>query len=1263
MSTSFSINGKIYNITLSSLPADITLNTFIREHVGLSGTKFMCQEGGCGVCVCVVTGKHPITGNVRTWTVNSCLTLLNTCADWDITTTEGIGNKSVGYHPIQKRLAKMNGTQCGFCSPGFVMNMYGLLKSKGGNVTMEEVENSFGGNICRCTGYRPILDTMKSFAVDSTIEVPEECQDIEDINNIICTKTSNLCKSSCTILSKRSPINYKDGSYWSWPKSIGEIFSIIEKLKVKKYFLVAGNTATGVFQRDPFIKTFIDVNNVSELRQHSITPKALTLGANLSLTDTMAIFEEAAKMKGFEYCQQLWNHFDLIANLPVRNMGTLAGNLIMKHNHNDFPSDVYIVFEALNAQVVLQESVVKEKAVTMAKFLKTEMNGKIIRAIILRPYLREQYIFDSYKIMIRAQNAHAYVNAAFLINVERPSLKIQNARICFGGINPGFVHATEIEDMLKGKQLYDSQVIAKVFSIASNTFIADSVISNGSPEYRQKLACGLLYKTILKNTPESLISEKLRSGAEILKRPLSSGKQVYESIPEDFPVHQPIEKYEGLKQTAGEATYANDIPVTVNQLWAAFVTAKLVGATVASIDTSAAFKLPGVVAFFTSKDIPGKNTTSGNEPMFFLENEELFVSGAIKFYNQPIGVIVAESNATANVAAELVKITYDGKGGEIFPTLHDVLNSRRSDRINHTIKSLIENLNVEDNYDIRGSGKLDLGLQYHFFMEPHTAAVIPFEGGLEIYATTQWMDLLQGVLTELLDMKNNEIQVKVRRLGGAFGGKATRSAFAACAASLAAHKLNRPVRFVQSIESMMNVLGKRWAFHCEYEFYVKQTGKIVALRSEFYEDAGYQSNESPMGHTVLVSKNCYEFTDNYKLDGYMILTNSPSNTPCRAPGSVEGIAMIENIIEHISFETGLDPVDVRKANLIPGHKMEQMLVYFIQSTDYKMRKQKVKTFNENNRWRKKGLGIAIMEYPIGYFGQFPASLAIYHRDGTVIISHGGIEMGQGMNTKIAQLASLELGIPVDMIRFEGSNTVNGANSMVTGGSIGSETLCYAVRKCCNTINERLKNVRQSLKNPSWLEIIQTAYNQHISLIVSEDCKPNDMDPYTVCALGLVEVEVDILTGNYHLPRVDILEDAGQSLNPNVDIGQIEGAFMMGLGYWTSEEIVVDKNTGELMTNRTWNYKPPGAKDIPIDFRIEMLSGSPNVAGFMRSKATGEPAICLTIAVGFALQEALQSSRSDAGLVKKWIPLTAPMTPERVLLHSGTDYSMLHLNYT
>ena len=254
----------------------------------------------------------------------------------------------------------------------------------------------------------------------------------------------------------------------------------------------------------------------------------------------------------------------------------------------------------------------------------------------------------------------------------------------------------------------------------------------------------------------------------------------------------------------------------------------------------------------------------------------------------------------------------------MLPTLHDVLNSASSaSRIQHASKSIIKELKITDSFDIQASGRLDMGLQYHFYMEPQTTIVIPFEGGYQVHCATQWMDLIQLVLANFLNIKNNEVQVQVRRLGGGYGGKATRCNLAACAAALAAYKLNRPVRFVQSLESMMNILGKRWGCLVEYDFHVKNSGKIVAINSRFYEDAGYLPNESPLGHTVLLSKNCYEFSDNYKLDGHIVLTDSPSNTPCRASGSVEGIALIENIIEQIAFETGQDPVDVRLANLLP----------------------------------------------------------------------------------------------------------------------------------------------------------------------------------------------------------------------------------------------------------------------------------------------------------------------------------------------------------
>lgn len=213
----------------------------------------------------------------------------------------------------------MNGSQCGFCTSGFVMNMYGLLESKEGKVSMAEVENSFGGNICRCTGYRPILDAMKSFANDSNIQVPAECQDIEDLSNKTCPKTGQVCSGSCH--KRLQYVSYDDGSKWHWPKNLTELFHVLSTVNPnEEYMLVAGNTAHGVYRRSENIKYFIDIHAIGELRGYELTADKLKLGANLSLTEAMDIFMDASKKPGFKYCEQLWKHFDLIANVPVRNV-------------------------------------------------------------------------------------------------------------------------------------------------------------------------------------------------------------------------------------------------------------------------------------------------------------------------------------------------------------------------------------------------------------------------------------------------------------------------------------------------------------------------------------------------------------------------------------------------------------------------------------------------------------------------------------------------------------------------------------------------------------------------------------------------------------------------------------------------------------------------------------------------------------------------------------------------------------------------------
>ncbi|KAH8389372.1 hypothetical protein KR200_001891 [Drosophila serrata] len=1258
MSIRFSVNGFPYEVLAADYAPDTTLNTFLRQHLHLTATKYMCLEGGCGSCVCVIRRRHPVTQEVQSRAANSCLTLLNTCDDAEIMTDEGLGNQQSGYHPIQKRLAQMNGTQCGYCSPGFVMNMYGLLEQHRGQVSMSQVEDAFGGNLCRCTGYRPILDAMKSFAVDSTVEIPPECVDIEDSFELLCPKTGQSCKGSCS----RPPQVDNDGSHWYWPKSLAELFSALAQVSNgERYILVAGNTAHGVYRRPRDIRHFIDVNMVPELRQTSIEADHLLLGGNVTLTDAMQLFLLAAKRPGFEYCSQLWRHFNLIANVPVRNNGTLAGNMSIKKQHSEFPSDVFITFEALDVHVLVYDNPSTQRVMTLLAYLGDTTQKLVLGGFILKAYPKDRFLFGSYKILPRAQNVHAYVNAGFLIEWQDIQRRIvRSARICFGNIRPDYVHDDELEQLLPGRDLYDPATVAQIFQQLPASLQPEERPPEASPEYRQILACSLLYKFLLGTAPRERVRERYRTGGLLLERPLSSGSQSFETIKKNYPVTKPVLKLEGLIQCSGEASYMNDLLTSSNAVYCAFVTAKRVGASIEQIDPSAALQCKGVVAFYSAKDIPGANNFV-TVTQFTPEVDEVFASGSVKYYDQPLGVIAALTQDVAVYAATLVLVTYVRDQRKIFTSINQVLSENIKERIvrfEGKEKGLPKIPPLAPG-DVLGRGILELESQYHFTMEPQTTIVVPLDNILQVYCSTQWMDGTQGAIAHMLGVSVNSIQLQVRRVGGAYGAKVTRCNLVACATALVASKLKRPARFVQTIESMMESNGKRWACRSDYEFRARANGSIIMLTNNYYEDAGCNLNENVVDFLTLpILRNVYNLTDsNYRTKGSAIITDAPSSTWCRAPGSAEGLAMTETALEHIAFTCQLDPADVRLVNLQPGSKMVQLLPKFLATTEYRKRREQINLFNTQNRWRKRGLGLALMSFPLNTSVAFnyPVTVAIYHEDGSVVISHGGIEIGQGVNTKAAQVAAFVLGVPLEQVRVEASNTVSGANSMLTANSMTSEMIGLAVRKACDTLNKRLEPLKQRLgSQATWLQVLQAAYLESVFLIATESYKLGDIPNYNIYGLSLTELELDILTGNHLIRRVDILEDAGESLSPLIDVGQVEGAFVMGLGYYLTELLVYDRQTGRILTNRTWNYHPPGAKDIPIDFRIELLQKNPNPVGFMRSKATGEPALCLAVGVLFAMQHAIQSARKDAGLPREWVRLGAPTTPETVVLNSGSQ---------
>ncbi|XP_041565468.1 indole-3-acetaldehyde oxidase-like isoform X2 [Drosophila elegans] len=888
MSIKFNVNGFPYEVQAADYAPDTTLNAFLREHLHLTATKYMCLEGGCGSCICVIRRRHPVTQEVQSRAANSCLTLLNTCDDVDIMTDEGLGNQQSGYHPIQKRLAQMNGTQCGYCSPGFVMNMYGLLEQHRGQVSMSQVEDAFGGNLCRCTGYRPILDAMKSFAVDSNIEVPPECVDIEDSFELLCPRTGQSCKGSCS----RPPLRDQSGSHWYWPKSLAELFSALGQVgNGDLYILVAGNTAHGVYRRPRDIRHFIDVNLVPELRQYSIEADHLLLGGNVTLTDAMQVFLLAAKMPGFEYCAQLWQHFNLIANVPVRNNGTLAGNICIKKRHPEFPSDVFITFEALDVHVQVFDNPSNHKIMSLQSYLSDNTPKLVLGAFVLKAYPEDRYLFRSYKILARAQNVHAYVNAGFLIEWDDIQRKmVRSARICFGNIRPDYVHAENVEQLVPGKALYDPATIAQIFQQLPTSLQPEERPPEASPEYRQILACSLLYKFLLATAPRERVRERYRSGGLLLERPLSSGSQSFETIKKNYPVTQPVQKLEGLIQCSGEAMYMNDLLTTSNAVHCAFVTAKRVGATIEQIDASAALQCKGVVAFYSAKDIPGVNNfvTLGQ---LTPESEEVFAAGRVKYYDQPLGVIAALTHDAAVHAATLVVVTYLKDEQRVYTSMSQVLTERQADRIVCFKKERVEPLKLPPLApgDVEGRGVLEMGSQYHFTMEPQTTIMVPMDDILQVYSSTQWMDGTQGAIAQVLGVSVNSIQLQVRRVGGAYGVKETRCNMVACAAALVAAKLRRPVRFVQTIESMMETIGKRWACRSDYEFRARANGSVILLTNNYYQDAGCSLNENVVDFLTLPAlKNVYNLNDlNLRAKGNAILTDAPSSTWCRAPGTAE----------------------------------------------------------------------------------------------------------------------------------------------------------------------------------------------------------------------------------------------------------------------------------------------------------------------------------------------------------------------------------------
>uniref|UniRef100_A0A0B7AAS5 FAD-binding PCMH-type domain-containing protein n=1 Tax=Arion vulgaris TaxID=1028688 RepID=A0A0B7AAS5_9EUPU len=464
----FSVNGKPYTVR-NEYPMHTSLLDFLRSSGVSSGTKGCCLEGGCGICLVTVQYVDNITEKPTSYSINSCCLQLYSCDGLEITTVEGLGSTSSGIHPIQDRLATFNGAQCGYCSPGQVMNMYGLLKNNA-RPNMKEVEDAFDTTICRCTGYRPILDAMKSFAIDAPTSPSGGIIDIEELDGKVCCRKGKLCTDFPKNRGKLLEI-ITDQNRWYRPVKLPQLINLLEQYSTEKYRLVFGNTGFGFFSDQAVTNytTLIDIRGVKELYSVDLDDKShITFGANLTLTNLKEQFE-SINDPDVPYAKEFADHLLHVGSTGIRNMGSWAGNLMLKHVHNEFPSDVFTMLETVGATIKIVGVKETNKNYSLLDFLSLNMNGKVIVSIQLPKYKTQNIIIRTFKTSPRRQLSLPHVSSGFnfQIDISKDYLVEKRPTIIIQGISASLVHASQTEVFLTNKKLSDPAVLREAIQILS----------------------------------------------------------------------------------------------------------------------------------------------------------------------------------------------------------------------------------------------------------------------------------------------------------------------------------------------------------------------------------------------------------------------------------------------------------------------------------------------------------------------------------------------------------------------------------------------------------------------------------------------------------------------------------------------------------------------------------------------------------------------------------------------------------------------------
>ncbi|PYH45286.1 putative xanthine dehydrogenase HxA [Aspergillus saccharolyticus JOP 1030-1] len=1299
----FYLNGT--KVTLDSINPETTLLEYLRG-IGLTGTKLGCAEGGCGACTVVVSHINFTTKKLYHASVNACLAPLISVDGKHVVTVEGIGDVK-NPHAIQQRLAVGNGSQCGFCTPGIVMSLYALLRNSP-EPSEHDVEEAFDGNLCRCTGYRPILDAAQSFSAPkgcgrSSVNGGSGCCMEKTGGSGGCCKQTSVEPIKDDKTQTFSPpefIEYRPDTELIFPPSLRkhQFRALALGNKKKKWYrpvtvdqlleikavhpdakIIGGSTETQIEIKFKAMKyrASVYVGDIPELRQYTLRDDCLELGANVSLTDLERICDEAlgrygaARGQPFNAIKKQLRYF---AGRQIRNVASPAGNLATASPISDL-NPVFVATRSTLVAKTLGQTI----EIPMDQFFKgyrtTALPQNAIIAALRIPLAAEEgeYI-RAYKQSKRKDDDIAIVNAALRVSLS-DSHTVKNVNLVFGGLAPMTVSARNAEAFLVGKKFTSPATLEGTMAALEQDFDLKFGVPGGMATYRKSLALGFFYRFY-----HDILSKLEVKSADIdddviaeIERAISTGEKDHEA---SAAYQQKIlgragPHFSALKQATGEAQYTDDIPIYQNELYGCMVLSTKAHAKLLNVDPSDALDIPGVVDYVDHTDLPTPEANFWGAPN---ADELFFAVDEVNTAGQPIGMILATSAKIAEEAARAVKVEY-----EDLPMILSIEEAIEA-------KSFFEHYRYIQSGDVESAfekaahvftGESKMGGQEHFYLETQACVAIPKneDGEMEIWSGTQNPTETQSYVAQVTGVAANKIVSRVKRLGGGFGGKETRSVQLAGICATAAAKLKRPVRCMLNRDEDIISSGQRHPFYCRWKVAVTEDGKLLALDADVYANGGHTQDlsgavvERSLSHIDGV----YRFPNVY-VRGHICKTNTVSNTAFRGFGGPQGMFFAESIMEEVADHLNIPVEEFRLQNMYkPGDKTHYnqelkdwhvplMYNQVLEESSYAERRKAVTEYNKEHKWSKRGLAIIPTKFGISFtalfLNQAGALVHIYH-DGSVLVAHGGVEMGQGLHTKMTMIAAEALGVPQSTVFISETATNTVANTSSTAASASSDLNGYAIFNACEQLNERLKPYREKMPGATMKELAHAAYFDRVNLSAQGYYRTPDigyvwgqntgqMFFYFTQGVTAAEVQLDTLTGDWTPLRADIKMDVGRTINPAIDYGQIEGAFIQGQGLFTTEESLWHRASGQIFTKGPGNYKIPGFRDIPQVFNVSLLKDVEweNLRTIQRSRGVGEPPLFMGSAVFFAIRDALKAARRQWNL-HEVLRLESPATPERI----------------